>query len=158
MGCHTWFYKKVDRSMEEARTLWIKNQKETIDSFREMLSNPLDECRVTYEWNEPFLQNCLNVYERQLRMVENGMCNVAVMNKQPEHSIYIPNVGFFVTDNTMPHDIFRKYGYPLDRLFSYQETIDYINNPKNECQIFETTNSKLISFWNLYPNGMIDFG
>jgi hypothetical protein len=60
--------------------------------------------------------------------------------------------------DSLPHDLFRKYGYPETKLFSLQETLDYINDPNNECQTFEYTESGLRKFWRYYPNGMISFG
>ena len=54
--------------------------------------------------------------------------------------------------------MFRKYGYPQDKLFSLEETLAYINNPENECVINDNTFKWLEEFWAKYPDGMIDFG
>ena len=54
--------------------------------------------------------------------------------------------------------MFRKYGYPDDKLFSLKETLDYINNPLNKCITNDKTFEWLDEFWNKYPDGMIEFG
>ena len=53
-------------------------------------------------------------------MVENNFCQRAVWNHQNDNELteYIEGKGFYV--ETGFHDMFRKYGYPEDRLFSLQ--------------------------------------
>ena len=91
-------------------------------------------------------------------MVENNFCQRAVWNHQNDNELteYIEGKGFYV--ETGFHDMFRKYGYPEDRLFSLQETLDYINNPENNCTVYEESIKRLEEFWSKYPDGMIDFG
>jgi hypothetical protein len=159
MGCHTWCYKKFERSIEEARTIWIKKQTEWIAKWQEITENPYDECRVAYKWEQSYCDKCLLVYKRQLRMVEKGLCNVAVMNHQPEHCRYVEGKGFFIEEGT--HDPFRIYGYPNDLLFSYDECIEYISKyeKKKNTKVKLWNNGKTLeTFWQNNPNGMICFG
>jgi len=97
-------------------------------------------------------------------MVKKGLCNVAVMNKQPEHSEYIPNKGFYIVCNDF-HDMFRVYDYPSDRLFSYQECLDFIKKYEERDNIKITIwkqeghkKDSLQEFWEKYPDGMLRFG
>ena len=156
MGCHTWFYTKIERTQEEAKELWINEHIKSINRWEEMCKNPNDNCRVSYNWSQEFCNLKLEVLKRQLRRVQNGGCKEAIWNKQPdkELTIFIKGKGLFI--ETSYHDIFRRYGYPEVKLFSYEETIDYIID--NKCYFYEDTLKQLIKFWAEYPNGVIEFG
>jgi hypothetical protein len=157
MSCHTWCARKVDRSIEEAREKYIKQQIESIRSAIKMLNDPTDECRVAYEWSEEYIQNSLHVMWRQLRMVENGFCNVAVMNKQPETSYYIPGKGFFINCDEHGNQ-FRIGGYPEDQIFSKEECLKFIEDNKDKIKFFDKTYEWLDEFWDKYPDGFMHFG
>lgn len=163
MGCHTWFYRRIDRTIEEARELFLTEYKKSLKSWEELLNNPADECRVAYGWTQEYCDHYFEVLKRQIRMVEKGLCNVAVMNKQLDHCIYIPGRGLFITDVSMTHNIFRIGGYPEDMLFSFEETIEFIEKNKEAISNYrgplqEDTIDRLKKFWEQYPDGMIDFG
>jgi len=97
-------------------------------------------------------------------MVKKGLCNVAVMNKQPEHSEYVVGKGFYIVCKDF-HDMFRVGDYPDDSLFSYQECLDFIKRYEDK---YNTTieiwkrdgaiKNSLQEFWDKYPDGMIRFG
>ena len=157
MGCHTWCAYKAERSIEEGRRLFIFDMEKNIKSCQEMLNNPDDECRVAYEWTSEQLERCLKVYERQLRMVNRGLCNVAVMNKQPEHSYYFPDKGFFINTEEFGNQ-FRIKGYPEDLIFSKQECLDFIERNRDKIQFFDSTYERLDEFWHRYPDGFMHFG
>lgn len=159
MGCHTWCYKRVDRSIEEARTIWIKEQIKLISKWLKILDNPNDTLRIAYGWNKEYCENSLVVSIRQLIVVQKGLCNKAVMNRQPELSIYIEGKGFFIEEGT--HNPFRIYGYPNDLLFSFDECIEYIKKyekEKNEKVEIYNNSKNLKTFWEKNPDGMICFG
>lgn len=166
MGCHTWFYKRIDSpSFEEMKEAVLKKYKESIENCEKWLSNPDSDdyksiLEAYPEWNSNELRKWMSVDLRKIKMIEGGYCRQAVVNKycmfNPD--IMIEHEGNFYVDVDDFHDVFRKYGYPDDRLFSLQETISYINNPDNECTIYDFTREKLVDFWSLYPDGMIDFG
>lgn len=61
-------------------------------------------------------------------------------------------------DHESYHDLFRKSGYPETVLYSLEETLEYINDDKNECEVFDFTEEELVKFWAECPNGSIDFG
>lgn len=169
MGCHTWFYKKVEKpSYEEMRGFVLDQYDESIKGLNKWIDNPLDEeylemVSVYKEWTIDYIKEWRDSDLRRVRLIENGYCRVAVMNKYCSYSdsILIPvgdNIYKDVSGNDGYHDVFRKYGYPEDRLFSLEETLSYIDNPKNECVVYENTREVLEKFWNRYPDGMIDFG
>lgn len=88
-------------------------------------------------------------------MVSNNLCQKAVWNYQDDEEIteFIDNKGLYIADTGF-HDVFRKYDYPNDILFSLDESLEYINS----CDVFEDTVGRLKEFWSKYPNGMINFG
>lgn len=163
MGCHTWFYRKDNRTIEEARQIFIDLCKQSIIQWDEMLDNQNDECRLAYKWTDQDCINQINILKRWIRIVEKGLCNVAVMNKQPEHCIYIQEKGFFITDDSMTHDLFRIGHYPKNKLFSFKETMKFIEDNKNKVYSLHSIGDSdhvqlLMEFWANYPDGMILFG
>lgn len=71
---------------------------------------------------------------------------------------WIDGKGLYISSDELPHDLFRKYGYPEIRLFSLEETLSYIHDKDNECFIYDYTEESLKKFWEEYPDGMIEFG
>ena len=157
MSVHTWCAYKVERSIEEARRLWIREQEKSISRNKEMINNPNDECRVAYGWTQEFLEHFLKLYERQLRMVKKGLCNVAVMKKQPEHSYYFEGKGFFINSKEFGNQ-FRIGGDPEDDIFSKEECLAFIERNKDKIQFFDDTYERLDDFWGRYPDGYMHFG
>jgi len=174
MGCHTWFYKRVDRTIEEARAKYIANLEESIVDFTKILNDPNDECRLAYEWDNELIQHSIDIWNRQLRMVKSNLCNVAVFNKQPNDDgrLYqYENGNLYCYNDDLPHDIFRIGEYPEDKLFSLDETLKYLEDHSDKIHyastIFEKKSEvvlkrkaieELKKFWEEYPDGMIEFG
>lgn len=157
MGCHTWCAYKADRPIEVARKLWIKEQIKLINLWKEMLDNPKHELRCNMRWTEEYIQYIVKVFERQLRMVEKGLCNVAVMNKQPDLSYYIEGKGFFKNCDDHANQ-FRIGGYPEDQIFSKEECLKFIEKNKDKIEFFDDTYKRLDDFWDMYPDGYMHFG
>ncbi len=157
MGCHTWCAQKVERTIEEARKLWIDEREQSIDDWKRMISDPKDECRVAHEWTQEYMEYWLNIYERQLRMVKKGLCNVAVMNKQPGLSYYKEGKGFFINCEDYGNQ-FRINGYPEDEIFSKEECMQFIERNKDKIQFNDKTYERLDEFWNKHPDGFMHFG
>ena len=161
MGCHTWFYKKVNRSIEEAREKCIQTKRRHLDLNKAIIA---DKNHGGIDWNEYDEDTNSNdndrrfnveVLERQIKLIEAGKCDRAVFNQQPELSMYIDGKGFFV-DNKDYHDLFRKGGYPDDILWSLEETLEYIK--EHSCSMYDWTEEKLKEFWSECPDGFIKFG
>lgn len=161
MGCHTWFYKKVERSYEEAKNIWMEHQKGWIERATEICNNPDDECRLAYDWSQDTCNSFLAVAKRQLQIVEKGLCRVAVMNHQPSDDdgrLYeFVDGNLYCTHKTLPHNIFRIGKYPEDKLFDFYDTIRFCR-VKNNIDLSHEQVGKLRKFWDDYPDGMIRFG
>lgn len=157
MGCHTWCYRKSNRSIESARKIAISELEITIHINNSILADPNYENLDWSEFSIADLQHSTAVNERKIRMIKAGLCNIAVMNLQPDISIYVPGKGLYISDDELPHDIFRVVNYPEVKLFSLGESNKFINDPNNNCTINEMTIPKLEKFWNDHPDGMIGF-
>lgn len=163
MSCHTWFYKRVDMSYEEAREMVLKSMEEMVDwlegpEYTKMLAEALEE--DPYDTYISSMSDCLPVFKRQLRMIKAGLCKEAVMNKVPDHE-YIN--GKMYTGVEEYGNIFRVYDYPEDILWSYEDCMLFIENRR----LIEGTRvdmrhpnwqEELKKFWQEYPDGFIRFG
>lgn len=164
MGCHTWFYKKITVSLKEAREQLVTNLEKGIEFYDEMIAGQLDEDLLdSYpEWTPEYGIYQKAIYNRKLRMVKKGLCSVAVMRNYSYNDtpvFYDKNKNcHYVSSEELPHNLFRIYGYPLDKLWSLNETLDFIEKNKEKSSIYDYTYEKLEEFWKNYPDGMIDFG
>jgi hypothetical protein len=166
MGCHTWFYKKIDTPpYEEMKKFVIDTYNRSINDLTCWIDNPTDveylEMFEAYpEWTIEFITTWRDTDKRRVRMIEADLCKQAVMNKFCMNGDKLTEFynGNLYDDVDGYHDIFRKYGYPEDRLFSLEETLEYINDPKNDCDTYDKTIELLTKFWFEYPDGMITFG
>jgi hypothetical protein len=138
MGCHTWCYKKVERSLEEA----VLTAKETLHNNIKQLEDSKDRGTVGYQaaikWYKKFLDNIDNgIYELEEDLFEGNECTIlytgsredylptTIWGFQPEDSEFIEGKGFYVECGDL-HDIFRVWGYPEDKLFSKEECLEFI--------------------------------
>ncbi len=183
MGQHTWFYRKHELSYEQAKSNLLQHLEKELELNNAMLDNKEVEFRSHYpEYTDEYLQICASILSRQIRMIKANLCKEAVCSQQwrtGEHIAYVKNKGFYVTDDTMPHDIFR-IGYQRScgvkpynaycnvNLFSLQETVNFIDEqntrkdaglPHWPCSaLTEEELTNLQVFWQSYPDGMIEFG
>jgi len=162
MGCHTWFYKKIDRSVEEARKIAIN----TLYKYIKLCENIIaDKNYNDRDWNDFDKHGNTNddvrkqeilISERKIRIIEKGLCNVAVYNMEQESNVLIED-NFYIESDF--HDIFRKSGYPDITLYSLDETLSYIEDPNNNCYYEgEPAIKALKEFWSEHPDGIIQFG
>lgn len=161
VGCHTWFYKRVERSYEEAKVIYITDSKKTIQRWEEICNNVNDKSRIAYQWTQEQCERNLSILCRQLRMVEKRLCKVAVMNHQPDDEngtqYQFIRGNLYCTNDSLPHNIFRVRNYPEDNLLSFQDTMRFCrvkyNVSLNDDQI-----ERLRKFWYENPDGLIQFG
>ncbi len=174
MGCHTWFYRKIEITIDEVRNNVINTLNRNIDFYDKMINGELgDKFMDAYpEWTPELGIKCKAIVERQLRMVKGGYCNVAIYNKYDhgnfKTSHYVLGKGLYVGFNDLPHDIFRIGKYPDDKLFSFEETLKFLEDKDDRIsyhgegtdrnQHKEKAIERLKKFWDENPNGMIDFG
>ena len=184
MGCHTWFYKKIESPSEETMKARIKDKcKEEIAFLNQLIYDreKIDQTllKAYPEWTPEYAKEIIPHWENLIKYIEGKkidisetikyffdtelegelICNIYASLMSDDWILkYVKGKGFYL--ETEFHDIFRKYGYPEDKLFSLEETLQYINNPENECSISdkEYTIKELKKFWKKYPNGMIRFG
>jgi hypothetical protein len=183
MGCHTWFYKKIETPSEDEIRSTVKDRCEREIQFLEKLihrRSEIDEdlLEAYPEWTPDYAKEIKPHWERIIAFANGGSIDLSEFPEyffeedydkenllsqfyaawQPKLTVYIPERGFY--EEVEFHDVFRKYGYPEDLLFSLEETLTYINNPKNKCSIHdkEWTLKTLYEFWKKYPDGMIQFG
>lgn len=171
MGCHTWFFKRADPqpTWEEVKNFKLDYIDRSIELHQQMIDGTLDpDMAEAYpEWNKECGERYIPIYERMRRMVEKDLCKLAVChgysyNDNLTHFSNEKEV-FYYEDNTLPHDLFRIGGYPDDLLFSFEETLDFIEryNKKYDYEVkFDRLDGmqRLKDFWNEHPDGMIHFG
>ena len=179
MGCHTWFYKPYQINIEDAKVLLKRQLEEALSYYSYEQINSFDED------NKEQIQLC----EQLLNKLQNNTITEdeifeRVIIPKPENekrsnwdeyylTEYVKNKGLFVDCNY--HDLFRVWHYPDDKLFSYEQTVEFIenhivnngegngiyflddfeNNIKNDKSF---TLKRLKDFWDEYPDGMIMFG
>ena len=167
MGCHTWFYKKVKgpSKTEAAKSVEATAKKEIeflnrLINDRESIDQDLLESYP--EWTAEWAQGRIPFWTDIISKIQSGIftedwifdlyLKLNVMTVQE----YVSGKGWYVSSDELPHDLFRKYDYPDDQLFSLSETLEYIE--KHKCTTYESTNEKLKQFWTNHPEGMINFG
>lgn len=165
MGCHTWFKTESKYSLDEIRTLWCNKFEEWIERWRSYVDNPNHEVRVKNgifsDYTQEQFEYFFKVYERQLRLVKKGIIKQDYLI---HHSLAtdegddyeICNGVLYVDTQNLPHDIFRIGGYPNDKLFSLDETLQFCE--KKNISLSEDQINRLTKFWAENPIGMIEFG
>ena len=159
MSCHTWHYRKLERTQEEAKQSCLTMLKRGRNLCWKIYNNPTNYRGLNWETTKKEQLDYLKIYNRKIKAVCNNYYQKAIWNNQNDKKLtmYVDDKGLYIADTGF-HDSFRKYGYPDNKLFSLKETLDYIENLDNKCEIDENTLSILIKFWNKYPDGMIEFG
>jgi hypothetical protein len=167
MGCHTWFYKKIEGPTEEQirkdlvvyfqETIQFYdsalNQKESLDDLtKEVLEGVSDEELEAERDEFLFLYRRFASGEMGIDEVNENWAS----SRFSRHIEYSRKMGWYETDDSLPHDLFRIGSYPETLLFSLEETLDFIQT--NKCTVYEYTDEKLRDFWAEFPDGMIRFG
>jgi len=144
MGCHTWFYKRSDMSLDDAiskaKSLMIQGINSSI-IYTLSLSGHLDNLDVPYKKEQ--LDDWVTYNKRVLSWLEKGwitessykiICDGIYHNK-----IHYVDCGEF-------HDLFRLGGYPDDVLLSLDDTLKFIEENKNNIQLYDYSIEKLKLF------------
>ena len=143
MSCHTWFYRKIERTQEEANESCLKSLKKSRKLCWKIFKNPTGYRGINWEEDcGSTREECakrLMVLNRKIKAIYSGYYQRAVWNHQDddEITIYIEGKGLYVED-TGYHDAFRLGGYPDDKLFSYEETIKYLEDKDSEIRYGST--------------------
>lgn len=166
MGCHTWFYKKIETpTIDEIKSVLISRWKHELDFLNKLINDrsSIDpELLEAYpEWTVEYAEKSKVYWETAIttidsRLIDEELCDL-YCDSVDDITIYVDGRGWFSEVDEF-HDVFRKYGYPDDMLFSFEQTMDYINNPDNKCETYDYTEKTLKEFWEKYPDGLIEFG
>lgn len=160
MGCHTWFYKKINPSYNEVKENVLTQLNKSLQFYNKIIDGSLDaDLMEAYpEWTPEYGIKRKQIIERQIQIVTKDLCKNAIYNRYTSNNNLTVYVNGSLYEETDYHDLFRKYKYPEDHLYSLQETLDYIQKYKDEITIYEWTFTKLEQFWNQHPDGLIQFG
>lgn len=164
MGCHTLFYKPYKISLEEAKTLLLEQYKQDITHYSDESTD--DEIIETVK----ALRRGIILLENDL-LPEEDIWEDLFELPNGQYAHYVKGKGMFAEADY--HDIFRVWNYPKDELFSYEQTIVFINYKlfidKHSVYFVDNLNDntqndkeyalkRLRQFWEEYPDGMICFG
>lgn len=160
MGCHTWFYKKINPqpTYEEVKENVLNQFYIELDFYNNTLNGcDIDEelLSVYPEFTTEYYIKAKAITERQIAFIKKDLCKKAIYDR---YSCLRLNIDSVLYVNCEYHDLFRKYTFSEDKLFSLEETLNYIEKYKDEISLFEDTFELLKEFWNKYPDGVIDFG
>lgn len=159
MGCHTWFYKRSDRTLDECKAHLLAHLKQSVATYEGILSDPhyegIDWQEWYPEWGTEHYQDELNKVRKNIEALESGaMSEDEIKRRQPDldfrfiHGVLYEDAGY--------HDLFRIHDYPADFLYSLEECLAYID--RRGCVTYEYTNDKLEEFWEKHPGGLVKFG
>ena len=126
MGCHTWFFNLTKETLKSAR----KNAENNYNKYKFQL--PL------------YKQKFIEANFDQISIFEDWYTSDSIKVVDPRG----------VYQEVEYHDIFRVRNYPGIRLYTLDETYEFIN----DNNITEVHTESLKSFWEKYPLGMIQFG
>jgi hypothetical protein len=162
MGCHTWFLNRISDKSEGALKVVreiIKQQAEkNIEEYRTLLKEA--HSKNTNSKDVGTLNELIHDDTKLLNFLETlspeelekSLCSIHAKRYK-----YISGYGACERIEEF-HDVFRIYTYPSDLLCSFDETIQFIEENKDNCKIFEYTYNQLKKFWDEYPQGLICFG
>lgn len=168
MGCHTWFYRKVEGPKEsEVKSALLESFQNSLSFLENAIGNrdSLDPemLEVVSSYSQVELIAEKEEVQDLLYRVDSGLIVGDHMKCLYSDWVdfkyeYIPGRGWFHggENNELPHDLFRNGDYPEDKLFSLEETRKFIED--HTCVVYENSDRDLIKFWNEHPDGMIKFG
>jgi len=165
MGCHTWFYKKVNLPLDECKKKVIT----FLEQYNLSSLSNLDNCE--FGGDEKTCQ-CVRNNNRVISWIKKGWITESCYKLLDEVGYYDINTKIYYTEDVeLGHDAFRIGGYPETKLFSLQETLDFLEKNDDKISyastIWDKTDrsilkakaiEKLKEFWKKNPDGMIDFG
>jgi len=164
MGCHTWFFKSVDITYEQAKKLvidYLTNQLEkwTIENIL-YTAHEFGDINP-YNWTEDVVIKQRAYFIRWLNRIKSGLpiWKGAVWYflalKESKVSRYYKGKYYIDTNY---HDYFRvSWDLANTRLTSLQETLEFCEKNKNVVWFADNWLEEITEFWQLYPDGLIEF-
>lgn len=163
MGCHTWFKTKSKYDVEDCRRMWLIQQEKLIEDWERIVEDPSHPFRLNTQYDHNDLLSVVELMKRQYRMVKNKNIKFAFirdLEETDEGDLYEYRDGIiYVVKNDAPHDLFRVGDYPETKLFSLEQTLDFIESyEEGRIYKWDSTIPQLKDFWQKNPIGMIEFG
>ena len=167
MGCHTWGYNKWEGVSREEGIRNIKLRISAECDFCERLKNHREtidaDLLETYtEWTPEYAIEKIKYWE-DLRNKLDEMTDTEIFNMYLRMDLldevvdYVEGKGWYKEVEGF-WDPFRHLNFSEAQLFSLQETLDFMHDPKNQCIVYDYSYDQVNEFWEKYPDGMIDFG
>lgn len=160
MGCHTWCYKKINRSFEEAKLIALERITISIHEWANMPEEDLIELREMYEPDRFIVKNIISHRRLLIKRILNNKREKYVWDWQPEMIHNTKHGNYYGDNNSLPYDIFRAWTYPTNQFFSFEEIETWIKkNEEVRCEKLTPEQWEYLrKFWIEYPDGMMKFG
>jgi len=161
MGCHTWFWQRIERSFDDAKENYHIAKTKELDSLQRCIDSPTKddiEMAQIYSWTSSHLRDWIADIEQEMDIVASGYRQCIMWENQPdtddESVVYVKDAGFYRRCKDKG-DTFRTV-HTEEKLFCYDQTIHFCD--KNGIELNSNQIKSLKDFWDEYPEGMIDFG
>ena len=165
MGCHTWFYRKINLPLEDCK-------KKVVDTLEKYVSWELSDLNKSERESDEEACTSIKNTNRVISWIKKGWITEACYRLLDEVGYYDINTKiYYRTDDHLGHDTFRIGGYPETKLFSLEETLDFLEKNDDKISyastIWDKTDRSILKakaierlkeFWEKNPDGMIDFG
>ncbi len=186
MGCHTWEHTKTPLTYKDVLPKVIETYRWLVKIAEEYVNDitPDDELYLWGDCTKEEAIQLLDIRKRQIRMIEKGLCQKAVMRKYADEtcgeydgcrvSRYCDSNGYLYRDVNDVWVKFRCKHYPNDELHSAEEAKQFYLNPDNKCyvnnhefkypmmgkypELDKEVLDSIDNFFEKYPEGMITFG
>lgn len=171
MGCHTWCYRKIEISNEKLKSDALKICDYQIQSCEDWITHP--EKIYWTDNKESFIKQLIK--EQKFFTRAQRLINKDILKKDGLVGMYIHTTTKFIEienhldhlyfysserdaiyiEDTGFHNIFRLENYPSNKLYSLQETLDFIS--KHGEKVYYSNQDYIHEFWDKFPNGLIMF-
>lgn len=165
MGCHTWFHTKAEAPIADAQAKLrgiLVEELDIIEKIDTKNTKGVSAFARGHYKDKEYRALAKAHFSERLSLLDAGELTMeqvvdSLHGEEVSNHKYVDGKGWYIQVDKY-HDVFRKFGYPDDRLFSLEETLAYINDPANKCVVRDNTVERLQAFWEEYPDGMITFG
>jgi hypothetical protein len=160
MGCHTWFFKRDDRTLEEIKEIALKRLERRMKRWENMTAEEIENYKFLDEKELDVKAIAIRYIKRYRKRIEKDDLRAIYAN--------IGNLtyrvkGKYYVDPKEQHDVFRVRNYPDKRLWSYEEVEKWLNRPQNKKKyqaptLNDVQKERLKEWFNTYPDSFICFG
>jgi len=165
MGNHTWFYRKNNLTLEECK-------KKVIGMLENYIKFNFNDTDNISESEQEESANSVKNASRILSWIKMGKIKESCYRLLDSVGYYDEKTKiYYVSDVDLPYDVFRFNNKSDLKLFSLEETLDFLEKNDSNIRygktIFDKTDRETLKkkaiedlkkFWENNPDGMIDFG